>query len=248
MMKRLLPLVALAILSLLGASCNKSDNDSFVYEEPTRGFFPLQVGHYVVYDVDSVTWDNFDCSKKTRHLQMRYMVADTFTDNSGRPSFRVDVEQRDNPDSAWAVSQVFYATPTQSGVEVVMQNLRFEKMVFPVRNNVQWLGNRAIDTTDASLSQYGGWVYRYSNYLQPYNNGRLNFGSTVTVTAIDDSVNNPETMPDAYAERNFFREVYAYAVGMVYRESTYWTYDPASPSTACRKGFSVVMRAIQYGG
>jgi hypothetical protein len=248
MMKRLLPLLLLAFLAIAGASCNKTENDSLVYEEPTRGFYPLQVGRYVVYDVDSITWNNFDCTKKTRHLQMRYMVADTFTDDAGRPSYRVDVEQRDNPDSAWAASQVFYATPTNTSIEVVMQNLRFEKLIFPIRESKQWFGNRAIDTTEPNLSQYGGWVYRYSDYLKPYNNGRLDFGSTVTVVAVDDSVNNPETMPDAYAERNYFREVYAYAVGMVYREATYWTYDPANPSTACRKGFSVVMRAIQYGG
>ncbi len=248
MIKRLIPLLLLAVLAIAGTSCNKSDNDNLVYNEPTRGFYPLQVGRYVVYDVDSVVWNNFDCSKRTRHLQMRYLVADTFTDNSGRASYRIDVEQRDNSDSAWAASQVMYVTPTTSDIQLVMQNLRFEKLVFPISNNKQWIGNRAIDTTDPGLAQYSGWIYRYSNYLQPYNNGRLSFGSTVTVNAIDDSVNNPETMPNAYAERNYFREVYAYAVGMVYREITYWTYDPADPSTACRKGYSVVMRAIQYGG
>jgi hypothetical protein len=121
-----------------------------------------------------------------------------------------------------------------------------EKLIFPVRNGATWFGNRAVDTTDPNLRQFSGWVYRYSNFQQPYNNGRLNFDYTVTVTAVNDSLNNPETMPTAYAERNFMREVYAYEVGIVYREYTYWTYDPGNGANACRKGFSVIMRASDY--
>jgi hypothetical protein len=246
MTKRFLPFLLLALTAIIWASCNKSNDNYYYNGDETRGFFPLGLGRSVLYDVDSITWSDFNCTKTTRHLEMQYTVADTFTDNSGRPSYRIDVQQRDNADSAWKVSQVFYATPTYSGMEVTMQNLRIEKLIFPVREGATWFGNRSIDTTDPALRQYSGWVYRYSNYLQPYNNGRIDFSSTVTVTAVDDSLNNPETMPGAYAERNYFREVYAYDIGMVYREFTYWTYDPGNPATACRRGFSVIMRAKQY--
>ena len=246
MTKRILPLLVIAVGTLLWVSCNKK-TEEFVYSEPSRGFYPLGIGHSILYEVDSTIWNDFNCTKSTRHLQMRYTVADTFTDNSGRPSYRIDVEERANADSNWLVSQVFYATPTGGGLDVVMQNVRMTKLIFPIVNGATWFGNRGIDTTDPNLRQYSGWVYRYSDYLQPYNNGYVNFDNTVTVTSVNDSLNNPETMPMAYAERNFMREVYAYDnKGLIYREYTHWTYDPGTAANACRKGFSVVMRATNF--
>ncbi len=246
MKKRFLPFLFLAVSILTWAACNKSVDNDRIYEEPTRGFYPLQLGRSIIYDVDSTIWTDFDCKKRTKHLNLRYTIADTFTDLQGRPSYRVDVDERASDSVAWAVNQVFYITPTAKGLETFMQNLRMQKLTFPVSEGGTWFGNRAIDTSDAALRQFGGWVYRYSNYLQPYNNGRIDFDNTVTVTAVNDLVNNPEMLPNAYAERNFYREVYGYDVGLIYREITYWTYDPSNPTTACRRGYNVVMRATQY--
>ena len=247
MTKRFLPLfLLLAALSLVYASCKKESENERFYPEATRGYFPLQLGRYVVYDVDSVIWNDFDCTRKERHLNMRYTVSDTFTDNAGRPSYRIDVIKRVADTGVWSVSTVFYATPTTSGIDVVMNNLRMEKLIFPIADGATWFGNRAIDTNEAEQRFYGGWLYQYTGFLQPYNNGRINFTNTVTVREVADSVNNPESMPGAYAEKTFSREVYGYDVGLIYREFTRWTYDPANPANACRKGFSVVMRAIEH--
>jgi hypothetical protein len=242
MTKRFLLLPLLALLVIGWVSCKK-ETDGRYYTEATRGYFPLQLGRYVIYDVDSTTWNDFNCIKSEKHLNLRYTVADTFTDNQNRPSFRVDVHERDNADSAWKVNQVFYVTPTTTGVDVVMQNLRFQKMIFPVAEGRTWLGNRAIDTTEPGLREYGGWVYRYSEFQRPYDNGRARFDYTVTVNAINDSLN--KSGGDDYATKSFFREVYAYDIGMIYRESTFWVYDP-NVARCSRKGHSVIMRATEW--
>lgn len=247
MTKRFLPFLLLSVLTIVYASCKKeTDNPERFYVEPTRGYYPLQIGRYVVYDVDSVIWDDFDCTRKNRHLNMRYTISDTFTDLSGRPSYRIDIHQRVADTGVWQVSTVMYATPTTSGLEVVMNNLRMEKLIFPISGGATWFGNRAIDTSEAQNSFYSGWLYQYTDFLRPYNNGRVNFDNTVTVRQINDSLNNPETIPGAYATRTYSREVYGYDVGMIYREFTHWTYDPGDPDHACRKGFSVVMRATSH--
>jgi hypothetical protein len=84
----------------------------------------------------------------------------------------------------------------------------------------------------------------YSNLLQAYDNGRATFQNTVTVDAVNKTIGDPEATPGAYAERTFMREVYGYEVGMVYRESTHWVYDPTR--AACRNGYSVIMRAVDH--
>lgn len=247
MTKRFLPLLLfIAALSFVYTSCTKSNDGGPKYAEPTRGYYPLQPGHFVIYDVDSVIWNDVDCSRKERHLNIRYMVADTFTDDMGRPSFRIDVHQRIADTGIWRANTVIYATPTDSGLDVVMNNVRSEKLVFPVSDGAVWLGNRNVDTNEKENKIYLGWLYQYVNYLQPYNNGRLNFDNTITVNEVNDSLSNPDLYPGKFASRNYAREVYGYDVGMIYKEFTHWTYDPSDPSRSCKKGFSVVMRAIEH--
>ena len=47
---------------------------------------------------------------------------------------------------------------------------------------------------------------------------------------------------DSY--RTYAKEVYAYNVGMIYKEWTHWTYKPNHAQ--CVNGYSVIMRAIDY--
>jgi hypothetical protein len=251
MSKRLLPFLLLLTAFTVLYSCKKDNGNDGYYTEPTRGYFPLQLGRYIIYDVDSTIWTDFNCTKKTSHMQMRYTVSDTFTDFAGRPSFTVDVHQRasvsGNDTGLWQVSQVFYVTPTTSGIDVVMNNLRMEKLIFPVTDNGTWIGNRNIDTSVTDFKFYGNWIYKYSSLLQPYNNGRATFQNTVTVDAVDQKTGDPDSAPNAYGDRTYMREVYGYDVGLIYRELTRWVYDPATAGTAtCRIGYSVTMRAVDH--
>jgi len=246
MTKRIIPaFLLLAVLTIVFASCKKETDNEQYYSEATRGYYPLQLGRWVDYDVDSIIWNDFGGvgQKRTKSLKMRYTVVDTFTDLAGRPSYRIDILQRNADTAIWQVSTVIEATPTTSGLEIIQNNLRQEKLIFPVSEQLTWYGNRAIDTNETENMFYAGWIYQYVNFLKPYNNGRVNYDNTVTVNQINDSLNNPDTNPNAYAERTFSREVYGYNVGMVYREFTHWTYDPSIPANAYRKGFQVIMRA-----
>jgi hypothetical protein len=127
-----------------------------------------------------------------------------------------------------------------------MNNLRFKKLIFPVTDGDAWQGNRAIDTNDVDNRYYGGWVYRYSDVGKPYDNGLVSYPVTATVTAINDSLNNPDLIDTAYAERTLMKEVYAYDIGLISREFIHWTYDPGTIQNRFRKGVAVTMRAIGH--
>lgn len=238
----LLPLLAIVIFS----AC-KRDKVPYYGNEFSRGYYPLLVGHYVTYDVDSTIWNSTDGTKRISHSQMRYTVADTFRDAEKRLSYRIDVISRTSDTSTWSISDVYYMTSTASTIETFQNNLRFIRMIFPVTKDAEWTGNSMIDTRDQDLSFYADWHYKYGTPGVPYNNGRASFDNTVTVSEVDETVNDPDTMPLAYASRTFSKATYAYGVGMVYREFTHWVYDyNPSRTVNAREGSSVVMRALDY--
>lgn len=243
MNKRFLPVLLLAVLfSVLFYSCKKETNE--FNGNYSSAYFPLQVGRYVVYDVDSTIWDDFLQVKSLHKYQMRYTVADTFTDDLNRMSYRIDVHLRTADSLGWNVHRVIYATPDSSHIEYVEANVRFIKLVLPIANEIEWPGNSMIATDDQDLQYFADWIYKYKDFEQPFNNGKVMFDNTVTVEETDQTLNDPEAMPNAFATRTFSKEVYGYNIGMVYREVTRWTYDP--DVVKFRRGYSVVMRAVDH--
>lgn len=244
MIKKFLPVLLLAFtISVALFSCKKPD-DRPTPPQATQEYYPLQVGKWVVYDVDSTIWDDVLCIERFYHYQVRHNVADTFTDEKGRLSFRVETYIRKRVEEMWVPHQTFYVTNTEVTLEMNYERLQFVKMIFPIEEGATWKGNTYIITKDPEYSYYDDWNYRYTNVGNSFNSGFKVFGKTVTVEHIDEAVGDPDAYPEVYASRTASREVFASGVGMVYREYFRWTYDPAT--TKCRKGDGVIMRAVDH--
>jgi len=238
-------LLLLASVSVFFFACKK-ESDNKYSNELSRGYYPLAIGRYVVYDVDSTIWDDFKQVKTLHRYQMRYTVADSFFDNTNRVSYRVDVHIRTNDSLPWNTHRVINVTPTSTGLEYTEANLRFIKLIFPVANNLEWKGNSMIPAGDQEYNYFQDWTYRYSDHEQSFNNGKVLYDNTITVNQVDQKENDPETMPNSYAYLTFGKEVYGYDIGMVYREITHWVYDAKPNSSNYRRGYSVVMRAVDH--
>lgn len=245
MMRSLRALLLAAALPLALLSCN--NDDDVVAVDPAHDFtpfFPLTPGHYVTYDVDSTQWDDVGCTRTDTRCQLRYTVADTFTDAQGRRSYRVDIYYRKRDTADWRNHEVVYVTPTAQRLEYVQKALPFIKLVFPIVDGGTWNGNQLINGADADLTYFRDWIYKYSNVGEAFDTERKYYDNTVTVNAVDFSQGNPEdpSQRDVYASRTYGKEVYAEGAGLIFREMTRWTYDPAV--AYCRKGYSVTMRAV----
>lgn len=245
MNKKFLPALLIAALcTVVIYSCTKTSEKKYGtnYGE---GYYPLQFGRYVVYDVDSFIWDDFQCVKTKHHYQLRYSIVDTFRDNQNRISYKMDVHIRKQDTLTWNMHRVIYVTPTTTHLEYVEENLRFIKLAYPVAEGATWKGNAMISPLDQDYQYFQDWDYTYSGFGKPFNNGFVNFDNTITVSEVDELLNDPESMPNNYAYKTFAKEVYGWDVGMVYREITRWVYDPTG-SSKCRKGYSVIMRAVEH--
>lgn len=108
-----------------------------------------------------------------------------------------------------------------------------------------WPGNQYAQVEDSLFMYLKNWNYVYQNYHLSYFNGLVNFDNTVTVLENDENVNyqNVDSIVSGY--KTYAKEVYAWNVGMIYKEWTHYTWG-LPDTTQYRTGYSVIMRAIDH--
>ena len=243
MRKLILPFL---LISVGLVSCKKEKED-LSGMQMGNNFYPTQIGKYIVYNYDSTVYD--DVKQLTAHLtgQVRYYVADTFRDADGRLAYTVKVQKRANDTDPYLVNDVITVTPTDDHVEMEQKTLTFIKLAFPVANGKSWNGNALLPATDndSAYDEFNkfqqSWNYTYSDYDTDFQPNAKLYEHTVTVNEISDTLGNPDTDSTAYAYKNFSKEIYAYNVGLIYKERTYWEY---KPEVGYRKGYSVILKAV----
>ncbi len=242
MNQKALPLLLISgMMWVFFGACKKEQKDAYAKDELSSTYYPVGVNKYITYDVDSLIWDDVACEEVYRYARIRYTIADTFRDAQNRKSYRIETLLFDDT-LGWLPRAVYYVTPTETGVEYMEGGHRFIKLSYPVEAGRSWQGNALIPAADADLVYFSGWNYRYQDVGTRLSQGNKHYDSTVTVLQVDEQEGDPDTTPDEVASRLYGKEIYARNVGMIYREYIHWNYDPATAQ--CKKGFRVVMRAV----
>lgn len=252
-MDRLLPFVLLLVLS---ACSEESENVplDFGYD-----YFPLEVGKYRIYQVDSVIYDpkvNFTAIDSS-HSQMKEEIAGTFVDNSGAVVYRVERSFRPTADEPWQISKVFVQSVDEIRAFQIEDNLRVIKMTFPLRVGEEWNANVFFDSTEIiipvageAINLYKDWSWKVLSTRSPLTLGNLSF-SDVATFQLSDSENLIE-------QRRAF-EQYASGIGLIYRElnildtqcqvccnGDFINCGEIAWGEKAEKGFSVSQQLIEY--
>jgi hypothetical protein len=234
-------LVAICFVAFF--SCKKVHQTS---GDATRNYFPLKFGKYVTYAVDSIYYFGSAGIKIEVKSQMKYVITDTFTDSKRRLSYLMDVYSRPYDGALWVAHRVITITPTTTPVSSLLytqDGTQYVKLMFPVTEGTTWPGNQYAQWQDTSWAYLKNWTYAYSNIHFPYFNGYVNFDNTVTVLEDNENVNYQNVDSAVAGYNTFAKEVYAYNVGMIYKE---WTHTTWIDSAKNRSGYSVVMQAIDH--
>jgi hypothetical protein len=204
------------IVSLLILAGCKQDIDKTTLSPYLYDYAPVNTGHYVVYDVDSIRY-NFVLPDSqyvdTIHYQIKELVQDTFYDNLGNLSYRLEISKRyDTMQPLNVVDRAWYSYTSKNTYEKNEDDLRFIKLVFPPINGVTWKGNSylpASDTNSDVYKTYAGWTYTYSAVNLPKAVNGNAFDSTLVVTEVDNQ---------NLIDKKLSRETYARHVGLIYKE------------------------------
>jgi hypothetical protein len=244
-MRKLASLALVSIILFAAGSCSKSAET--LTSAPLSDYFPLTVGKYITYRLDSIVLTNTSKSLDTNTYQVRYTVDAQITDNLGRKAFRIIRAIRNEAGtSAWRNDATFMAIDDTSVAEFIDNNLRFVKLSLPIANGFSWKGNNHIDTY-SSNSPYVyllDWNYTYENVGEPYTVNGTRLDNTISIRQQDEVLNTA-----FYKETNIAREVYGKGIGMIYKQYLHLVYqikEPASSSFYSDNSYGITLTMIDH--
>jgi hypothetical protein len=186
---------SILILLLIAVSCKPkpTEVEDFMYE-----YFPVEVGTWVTYDVIDT---RYDVQTITETYQLKEVIDSEIKDAQDRPALRIARYWRKNDNDPWDIKDIWVSTRTTSNAEKVEENVRYVKLVFPVRSYQTWNGN--VYNTKPE------WEYFYDSIGNSRIINNIEFDETVKVVQIENF--NFIQEQDAY-------EIYAKNVGLIYRK------------------------------
>lgn len=209
------------VLSACGDRTIVPPDDNLAAEQYT--YFPLEIGKFVVYQVDSVVYDFATGGGTVRDSSRTFVreeITDTLRDLSDQLLYKVERYERVREDQPWVLHSIGTASRNASQAIRTENNLRFLKLVFPMDRRSEWDGhlwidkNREIEIAGERMRPFTNWRYEVDTIDRPAVVGQFAFDSTLIVTEADD--NN-------VIERRYSRARYAKHVGLVWRKQ--WILD-----------------------
>ena len=237
-------LIAVAVcLSFL--SCNSEtetiDTATFGY-----GYFPLKKGNVWVYASDSIIFTNGGARKDTFHALIMEEIGDPFLDLSGDTIYKLNRFFKRNEADPWQRINTWTIQKNKSNAISTDENIKFVKMVFPVKEGLRFDGN--VYVNEDLKVEVGGEM------LEPYDSWNHQIKSLATdITYKDKTVKSLHVNlvdETSIIDRRKADEYYADGIGLVKKEITILDSDGSKPNdpweTKAKKGFIHTLTLIDH--
>ncbi len=239
----------LFLFCLIFISACKKDNPILEEINSPAQYYPLIIGKFIVYDVDSIQYHE-TAPTDTSYFQVKETLVDTFYDADNRLNYKIERYTRPSDTANWNLTNVWSVLYIDNQLQKIENNLRFIKLVSPLRNDVRWEGNiylgglsdLPVEEECNNWSYLEDWNYTYKNIGVSKTINGLPFQKTVTVIQEGDS----NLIWYEYAE-----EIYGENVGLIQKDFYhYYTQDfnciecPWEQRVQC--GYSVKMLVVDY--
>ena len=224
-----------AVITMAVFSCKK---DAPVTQTVDFGYnyFPNEVGSYVIYDVDSISYDDKADNRDTFRFQLEEVIDSIFIDNSNRPTMRLARYYKKYNDTVpyasmpWSYPRIWYANRTTSTAEKVEENVRYIKIVFPAVKKKKWDGN--------VFNTHGKKEYEITSMDQGETINSLHWDSVLTVLQFEQ---------ENLVEHIYEAEKYAKNVGLVFKQRDSLNFQGLSIPFEDTIGYTYSQTVVSYG-
>ncbi len=201
-MKQICCFLFISLILFSGTFSCKKEMDTV--PEMGYNYFPIQVGKYIVYSVDSFYYNDFTNTIDTFKFQLKEKIQSTFLDNQNRSTLRIERFIRNYdplipyPSLPWILRDVWAANRTVTTAEKVEENVRYVKLAFAVQEGQRWNGNAQNIT--------GALNYSYGFFNQPRTIAGVYFDSVLQVNQL---------IHEDLISKQYYVERYAKRYGMI---------------------------------
>jgi len=189
--------------------------------ESSEEYFPLKVGRYINYQVDSIVLDDAPGGnqKDTVSFQLREEIVDYSLSVLNDTVFHIHRFRRDAEASPWTLTDVWTAQFDENNVLRNEENLIFRKMTLPVYEDLRWIATSYINPNTTvligteNLEPYEYWESKVLTVDDSAQVGTFVFpiGNVMKVIQTDS---------DDDLMKRYVHETYARGIGLVARTDT----------------------------
>ena len=212
---------AIFLTVLFAGSCKKET----VVVDLGYEYFPVEIGKYVVYNVEHILIDSIVLLYDTSRYQLKEFIADEYIDNEGQLTQRIERFQRDHGTLPWVIKDVWASNRLGLSGQRVEENARIVRMAFPVRQSQQWDGNALNDEKYRPL--------KYQDIGVPRTVNGFYFENTTTVVT---------TLEPNLVDTIIDTEIRAKHIGVIYKR-----YVKTNTQVTGPKGVKLTMELVGYG-
>jgi hypothetical protein len=201
MKRRVIQLISCSMLIALALFSCKKDKTPAVYLG--YDYFPTNIGHWVIYNVDSMSYINLKWDTLT------YQVKEVVDSKMGADTFRIARYKLDTATHNWVFQKYWKACLSATEALKDEDNTTFVKLIFPVKLGSTWNGgafNAGVFWNDTAFT--------YNSVNTPATINSTYFDSTLTVLQYTDQYTNR-------LSNQYFVEQYATNVGLIYKQIIY---------------------------
>lgn len=104
-------------------------------------YYPVDSGFWRIYDVDSIVADDFNGDTLEFEYQIKELIASEYIDSDGQKSIRLERYYRKNSSDSWKIKDVWSVRRASNNLQIVEENNRIVKLIFPTKEDEEWNGN-----------------------------------------------------------------------------------------------------------
>ncbi len=148
-MKKFTFLIVFALFaSFMFFGCVKNEDTTLKIDNAYE-YFPIKVGKYKVFQVDSIVYDTLPGGKAVKIDSIRFfqkeVIVDTFVNQIGGTVFRIERFERRKSTEPWLLKDVLSCERNSKQAIRSDQGLRLLKMPFPLRKRQTWKSTVYVD-------------------------------------------------------------------------------------------------------
>lgn len=192
-------------------------------------YYPVNQGHFVVYQVREIFTDTQVNQKDTADYFLKTVIEDSIVDNSGRWVKKYVRYRADSLTGVWTAKDVWTTVIDKGRAELVEENNRVIKLVFAPSEDKEWDMN--VYNTLGQMECY------YSTIHESYSINGNTLNETVTVMQEDFT---------SYIDYRKKFEVYARGIGLVHKFYKDLKIIGGNPANI-KSGRELEMKLVSYG-